>query len=318
MKLSLITKGKLYAASFLGLFTTPFLTSAEQTTPITYTMAVNLPGITSEVASGGASYFMAVVQLAIAVAAVLAVIVMVIAGIEYVGGAASPSARSDAKERIWGALIGLLIALGSFLVLNSINPDLTIVGVADDRIISDNLTPTAGVAAGTSCFAVEDTFTYDRLEYCYTDETTCEEQLVAHKNNSDEKILFAGGCYDLGTNTLTYQFCKVVGRSGPLEEYCFSGWTSTSKTAVPPDCVSFNPSETADPPGCYELSEGVPFFQVKISQHKPPADPVVIIDTVTTAAACFKILQGYEVRAQHDTTLTIDNSCGFAGFQPRP
>lgn len=59
---------------------------------------------------------------ALSAAAVLAVIMLIIAGLEMM--TASEGLREDAKRRIWGAVLGLLLAVGTFLILNTINPQL--------------------------------------------------------------------------------------------------------------------------------------------------------------------------------------------------
>jgi len=61
--------------------------------------------------------------VSIGVAALLAVIMIAIAGIQYMGSDAY-SSKSDAKDRIRSAVIGLLLILGAFLLLYTINPDL--------------------------------------------------------------------------------------------------------------------------------------------------------------------------------------------------
>ncbi len=68
------------------------------------------------------SYARFLFPFAISVAAVLSVIMLVLAGLEMM--TASESMRSDAKEKIQNALIGLAIALGTYLILNTINPNL--------------------------------------------------------------------------------------------------------------------------------------------------------------------------------------------------
>jgi len=57
-------------------------------------------------------------------AAFLAVVQIVIGGIAMIAGGASETARSDAKKRIQDAIYGLLLALASWLILYTINPDL--------------------------------------------------------------------------------------------------------------------------------------------------------------------------------------------------
>jgi len=62
--------------------------------------------------------------LGIGLAGVLAVVMLIIAGIQFIGGASSESQRKDAKDRIWAAILGLLIALGAWMILSTINSDL--------------------------------------------------------------------------------------------------------------------------------------------------------------------------------------------------
>ena len=63
-------------------------------------------------------------KLAIAGSAVLAVIMITIGGFQYMTSIAEGT-KTEAKDRIWNAIIGLCLALGSFLFLNTINPQLT-------------------------------------------------------------------------------------------------------------------------------------------------------------------------------------------------
>ena len=49
---------------------------------------------------------------------------IVIGGIQYVTAYGNPGKLEDAKNRINQALIGLLLAVGAWLILYTINPDL--------------------------------------------------------------------------------------------------------------------------------------------------------------------------------------------------
>ena len=49
---------------------------------------------------------------------------VVLGGIEYMGSE-GPFSKSSAKEKIWNAIFGLMLALGIVLLLNTINPNLT-------------------------------------------------------------------------------------------------------------------------------------------------------------------------------------------------
>lgn len=90
----------------------------------TYQPLQPLPGI--EGSSGGSlsSYLTWFFRFALAAAAFLAVLQIVIAGVQMIAGGASESARSDAKKRISDALWGLALALAAWLILYTINPDL--------------------------------------------------------------------------------------------------------------------------------------------------------------------------------------------------
>ena len=63
-------------------------------------------------------------RLILALAGFLAVMMIVIGGVEYIISGASESMRGEAKKRIENAIWGLVMALVSYLVLYTINPSL--------------------------------------------------------------------------------------------------------------------------------------------------------------------------------------------------
>ena len=63
------------------------------------------------------------IKIFIGLCAVLSVVMIVIGGIEYMTSELAHS-KEDGKNRIMQAILGLLIALGSWALLNTINPDL--------------------------------------------------------------------------------------------------------------------------------------------------------------------------------------------------
>jgi amino acid transporter len=69
------------------------------------------------------SYLQAMYRIGIGACFVLGVIMFTWAGIEYIVSE-SMNTKEDAKKRINAALIGLAIALVSYILLNTINPDL--------------------------------------------------------------------------------------------------------------------------------------------------------------------------------------------------
>jgi hypothetical protein len=107
----------------------PVLVSAD-TIP-QYSPLVNIPigvdssGNTKQLAATTSfnDYINALYALSISLAALLAVIKIVIAGIKWMMTDVVTS-KGEAKEDIKGALVGLLIVLGAVLILTVINPDL--------------------------------------------------------------------------------------------------------------------------------------------------------------------------------------------------
>ncbi len=93
---------------------------------IQYNLLAPLPGGTNQVRGDQAFsiYASQAFAFALSVAAVLALLMLVVGGIQYLGSAESPSRLSDAKDRIWNALIGLVLAVAAWLILNVINPAL--------------------------------------------------------------------------------------------------------------------------------------------------------------------------------------------------
>lgn len=63
-------------------------------------------------------------QFALGAAGAVALGVLIFGGIKYITSAGNPSGQGDAKKWIQDAILGLLLLLGSYLILNTINPDL--------------------------------------------------------------------------------------------------------------------------------------------------------------------------------------------------
>ncbi|OGF68963.1 hypothetical protein A3H65_00170 [Candidatus Giovannonibacteria bacterium RIFCSPLOWO2_02_FULL_45_14] len=71
----------------------------------------------------------------ISVGAILAVIMLIIAGLQMM--TASEGQRTAAKERIQNALLGLLLLVGVYLILHTINPDLLNLKINTDGLKVD-------------------------------------------------------------------------------------------------------------------------------------------------------------------------------------
>jgi hypothetical protein len=63
-------------------------------------------------------------QFALMIGGILAFGVIVYGGIRYMTSAGNPSGQSEAKEWIYAALLGLLLLVGAYFILEVINPQL--------------------------------------------------------------------------------------------------------------------------------------------------------------------------------------------------
>jgi Type IV secretion system pilin len=94
---------------------------------ICYQSEVKIPGLPDkfEIKSTTLGFYIKVIyEYLLYVAGVLAVIVIMVGGFQWVAAGGNQSKIGEAKERIIGAIIGLFLALGSYLLLFTVNPDL--------------------------------------------------------------------------------------------------------------------------------------------------------------------------------------------------
>lgn len=160
---SVTTDGKKYSSNFKlsdvlkcdpkqnlvnGVCVDPVVQSTSTPTNTTYTPLAPLPGLDQVPFETNpdlnpcpfGQYLNIMIKLIIGIAAVLAMIMIVTGGIEYMTSELV-SGKEAGKETITNAILGLLIALGSFLILNTINPQLLNVclKLAPATIVIDDL-----------------------------------------------------------------------------------------------------------------------------------------------------------------------------------
>jgi len=87
----------------------------------------------SQVFSSGSlpAFFNAIFTTAISVGAILAVLEIAYAGWEYMSSDLLGK-KNDAKDRIRNAVMGLMLLLGIWIILNQINPDILNLNVLRD------------------------------------------------------------------------------------------------------------------------------------------------------------------------------------------
>lgn len=87
-------------------------------------------------------YMTEILRVGIAIAGLLAVVELVVGGIQYVLSSASEKQAAAAKDRIENALVGLIIGIAAVLILNVINPDILAGNLSIPDIPSSTVSPT--------------------------------------------------------------------------------------------------------------------------------------------------------------------------------
>jgi len=89
-----------------------------------YQPLVGVPGVSADSGINLDTYINALYALSITIAALLAVIKIIIAGVKWMLSDVVTS-KQEAKSDIWGATLGLLIVISAVLIFTQINPQIT-------------------------------------------------------------------------------------------------------------------------------------------------------------------------------------------------
>src|ERR1700722_2602243 len=101
---------------------------------------VNLPGVSGVSTGGPTNWVVSFYNFALIISGVLALGAIVYGGFMYATSAGNASRQSEGRSWISSALLGLLLLGGAWLILNTINPNLTHLQIAP---ISSITTPTS-------------------------------------------------------------------------------------------------------------------------------------------------------------------------------
>jgi hypothetical protein len=89
-------------------------------------LEVPIPGLETTCLPALPDYIVAIFNFALMIIGIVCFGALIYGGFRYLTSAGKPAAIADAKDQIFSALLGLIILLSSWLILNTINPELVI------------------------------------------------------------------------------------------------------------------------------------------------------------------------------------------------
>jgi hypothetical protein len=92
---------------------------------ISPTYAIDIAGFSISNTTTAADFIVYLFNLGIMIGGVLAAIVLVMSGIDYMTSSGDPGKIEQTKKRIQNSVVGIIVLLSSYLILNTINSDLT-------------------------------------------------------------------------------------------------------------------------------------------------------------------------------------------------
>ncbi|MBU3918658.1 pilin [Patescibacteria group bacterium] len=101
----------------------------------------DLPGVQTpeQINTPLSVFFIYLYSLGIITAGLLSFVMIVWGGIRYILAGANPGKMKDAREQVSYAFLGLMIILGSWMIVNTINPDLTQLAMPSTRDFDSNM-----------------------------------------------------------------------------------------------------------------------------------------------------------------------------------
>ncbi len=203
----------------------------------------------------------------VTVASIVAVIMIIVAGLQWVTSGGNSEAISSAKHRIGGAVVGLFIAYMSYFILNTINPNLVNFRIPQVWLVRpQNLIP-------QYCSDIPN---YSNLKYAYLFDADKEDsplpplEQISYKTIKEHSNNLCCGCVFLP---------DVGGTAKCLGDFCAQGENNTNRVCVR-DSVNVNPFN------CYEgdLSIHLSFNADITDSLKRSAEDLPLVGLLTSKA----------------------------------
>lgn len=221
------TAGIFFALQIIGatvIFSCP--SPAEAADDIKFSPQVTIPNSnftndTSSTITGStiASYIGAIYNYGLAIAGILATIVLMAAGVIWLTSGGDSGKVSQAKELISGSVAGLIILIVSWVILNTVNPDLVnLKSISPTNIIKKNVN-----TSPQTCNEATNSSDCVRLGFCYWQNNKCITKaesgaILCSINKNDIKETFPQCCCE----QVNYKYTNCKWSVGGGTTYCAS------------------------------------------------------------------------------------------------
>ena len=148
-----------------------------------------------------AKYIKALYDYGLMIGGILAAVVLMGGGLMWLLSAGNDSRVAQAKELITGSVVGLIILFGSWVILDTINPNLTELSTINTQVIKKEKPASLGCCLNTETNEATNTTKID----CGQSNLFYPNELVNPKTNKCE---LAGCCYQVYYGLTDSTLCK--------------------------------------------------------------------------------------------------------------
>lgn len=194
--------------AIITVFMSAIFVSANLMIAKAYEPLVRLPGLPAEGEITLSQYIVGLYNFLLSIVGIVAVMMLIIGGMKYIAAAGNASIIADAKDTISNAIFGLLLALLSWVIVSTINPDVLYIKHPASSLTDayeSNLGACGTYNIDTDICTCQDSVTF--IPPDATDQPTCEvacadncgttEALPCIYGGSSEKPIYdelGGGC----------------------------------------------------------------------------------------------------------------------------
>lgn len=126
------------------------LTYTRFASAVAYTPLVRIPGLPAAGTVNLSMYMVGLYNFLLSIVGIVAVMMLIFGGMRYITAMGSSSAISSAKDIVTNAFFGLLLALISWVIVSTINPDILFIQSPTSRLPASSFTGVRDVACTKS------------------------------------------------------------------------------------------------------------------------------------------------------------------------